>query len=104
VNPSFDRAPSTAQNVTMEFIKMDDPRLDESFSFLFSFKRGDAVKWKNNASLNGEITDGVFVGELPAHAGDNVYRKGRTLYQIELRENERIIAAETEIQKVERRK
>lgn len=84
----------------MDFIKMDDPRLDESFSFLFSFKKGDLVGWKDEPSLKGKITDGVFVGKLPAHAGDDVYQKGRTLYQIKLEENE-CIAAETEIEKAE---
>jgi hypothetical protein len=86
----------------MDFIKMDDPRLDESFSFLFSYKKGDLVEWKGDPSLKGEITDGVFVGELPAHAGDDVYQKGRTLYQVRFDENEFVIAAETEIEKAER--
>jgi hypothetical protein len=85
----------------MDFIKMDDIRLDESFSFLFSFKKGDLVVWKEEPSLTGEVTDGVFVGELPAHAGDDVYQKGRTLYQIRIDENESYIAAETEIEKLE---
>jgi hypothetical protein len=88
----------------MEFIKMDDPRLDESFSFLFSFKKGDFVEWKDEPSLKGEVTDGVFVGILPAHAGDSVYQKGRTLYQIKLPENECTIAAETEIEKLDHHK
>jgi hypothetical protein len=86
----------------MNFIKMDDPRLDESFSFIFSFKKGDHVAWRDEPSLRGEITDGVFVGELPAHAGDDVYQKGRTLYEIRLDENESAIAAETEIEKMDR--
>lgn len=85
----------------MEFIKIDDSRLDESFPLLFSFKRGDIVRWRDEPSLKGEITDGVFVGELPAHVGDAIYRKGRTLYQITLAENERTIAAQTEIEKLE---
>ena len=85
----------------MEFITIDDTRLDESFPLLFSFKRGDIVRWKDEPSLRGKITDGVFLGELPGHVGDHVYRKGRTLYQIKLRENECYIAAETEIEKIE---
>jgi hypothetical protein len=85
----------------MDFIKMDDPRLDESFSFLFSFKKGDLVGWREEPSLKGEVTDGVFVGELPAHAGDDVYQKGRTLYQIRIDEKESYIAAETEIEKLQ---
>lgn len=86
----------------MEFIRIDDPRLDESFSFLFSFKRGDIVKWKDDPSLTGEIKDGVFVGEFPAHAStsNDAYRKGRTLYEVKLRESQIYIAAETEIEKV----
>ncbi len=87
----------------MDFIKMDDPRLDESFSFVFSFKKGDLVQWKTEPALKGEVTDGVFVGELPGHAGDDVYQKGRTLYQIQLPQNKSYIAAETEIKKAERR-
>lgn len=87
----------------MDFIKMDDPRLDESFSFVFSFKKGDYVGWKDEPLLTGEITDGVFVGELPAHAGDDVYQKGRTLYQIKLDGSKSAIAAETEIEKMDRR-
>jgi hypothetical protein len=83
----------------MDFIKIDDPRLDETFSFLFSFKKGDVVTWKDDPSLKGEVKDGVFVGQLPAHASDDVYRKGRTLYQIKLRESEFYIAAETELEK-----
>jgi len=83
----------------MDFIKIDDPRLDESFSFLFSFKKGDLVEWKDEPSLKGEVTDGVFVGEFPAHAGDDVYQKGRTLYQIRLQGNDCHITAETEIKK-----
>jgi hypothetical protein len=82
---------------------MDDPRLDESFSFLFSFKKGDFVEWKNQPALRGEVMDGVFVGVLPVHAGDDVYQKGRTLYQIKLSGNECYIAAETEIEKAAHR-
>lgn len=85
----------------MEFIKMDDPRLDESFSFLFSFKKGDFVKWKADPSLKGEIRDGVFVGEFPAHvaATDEVYRKGRALYEVKLPESQIYIATEAELEK-----
>jgi hypothetical protein len=83
----------------MDFIKIDDSRLDETFSFLFSFKKGDIVRWKEDRSLQGEVKDGVFVGQLPAHASDDVYRKGRTLYQVELSETELYIAAETELEK-----
>jgi len=88
----------------MDFIKIDDPRLDESFSLLFSFRKGDFVQWKDEPSLKGEVTDAVFVGELPAHAGDDVYQRGRTLYQVRVNGDESIIAMETEIDKVQRPK
>lgn len=85
----------------MEFIKMDDPRLDENYSYLFIFKKGDQVKSKDNPRLNGEIVDGVFVGEFPAFiaASNDSYKKGRTLYEIKLNENDFFIVAGNEIVK-----
>jgi hypothetical protein len=85
----------------MEFIKMDDPRLDENFSFMFLFKKGDHVKSKDEPRLRGEITDGVFVGELPASitASNDSYKKGRTLYEIKLDEKDHFIVADNEIEK-----
>ena len=85
----------------MEFIKIDDPRLDENYSFFFTYKKGDHVKEKNNRGLKGEISDGVYVGEFPAHvaAADNAYRKGRTLYEVKIRESEVFVVADNEIEK-----
>jgi hypothetical protein len=85
----------------MEFIKMDDPRLDENFSFMFLFKKGDRVKSKDEPRLKGEITDGVFVGELPASitASNDSYKKGRTLYEIQLGDQQHFIVADSEIEK-----
>ena len=67
----------------MDFIKIDDPRLDESYSFLFAFKKGDLVKTRTEPSLHGRITDGVYVGEIPKVARD-VKARGKTLYEITL--------------------
>lgn len=67
----------------MDFIKIDDPRLDESYSFLFAFKKGDLVKTRTEPSLHGKITDGVYVGEIPKVARD-VKARGKTLYEITL--------------------
>jgi hypothetical protein len=85
----------------MQFIKIDDPRLDENYSFFFTYKRGEQVKGKNNRALTGEISDGVYVGEFPAHvaAADDAYRKGRTLYEIKMRESEVFVVADNEIEK-----
>ncbi|HEX2229589.1 MAG TPA: hypothetical protein VHM64_20840 [Candidatus Binatia bacterium] len=84
----------------MEFIKMDDPRLDENFSFMFLFKKGDRVKSKDEPRFKGEITDGVFVGELPASitASTDTYKKGRTLYEIKLND-QHFIVTDNEIEK-----
>jgi hypothetical protein len=80
---------------------MDDPRLDENFSFMFLFKKGDQVKSKDEPGLRGEITDGVFVGELPASitASNDSYKKGRTLYELKLSDKDRFIVADNEIEK-----
>jgi hypothetical protein len=85
----------------MQFIKIDDPRLDENYSFFFTYKKGDLVKGKNNRGLKGEISDGVYVGEFPAHvaAADNAYRKGRTLYEIKIRESEVFVVTDNEIER-----
>jgi hypothetical protein len=86
----------------MEFIKMDDPRLDENFSFMFLFKKGDRVKSKDEPRWRGEINDGVFVGELPASitASNDSYKRGRTLYEIKLSDQEHFIVAANEIEKI----
>jgi hypothetical protein len=87
----------------MEFIKIDDPRLDENFSFMFLFKRGDRVRTKDDARLRGEITDAAFVGELPASitGANDSYKKGRTLYEIKVADKDRFIVADSEIEKEE---
>jgi hypothetical protein len=84
----------------MDFIKMDDPRLDENFSFMFLFKKGDRVKTKSDPRLRGEITDAAFVGELPTsiNAANDNYKKGRTLYEIKVGDNDRFIVADSEIE------
>ena len=68
----------------MQFIKMDDHRLDESFSFLFAFKKGDTVLKKDNRSLRAEISDGAYVGEFPKPAAGAIHSRGKTLYEIKL--------------------
>ena len=85
----------------MDFIKIDDSRLDENFSFMFLFKKGDRVKSKDDTRLRGEVTDGVFIGEIPAHVNtsDESYKKGRTLYEIKLSDKDRFIVADNEIEK-----
>ena len=37
----------------VETVKIDDPRLDESFSFLFVFRKGDVVVSRENRALRG---------------------------------------------------
>jgi len=80
---------------------MDDPRLDETFSMLFSFRRGDVVATKRKPSLRGKITDGVYVGELPRHIGD-VKATGKTLYELTTSADSRTyVVEESEIEKAE---
>ena len=66
----------------MDCVKMDDPRLDESFSFLFIFKKGDTVVRKDDPSLRGKIKDGVYVGEFPKAAAGKINPRGKTLYEV----------------------
>ena len=84
----------------MEFIKIDDPRLDENYSFLFTFRVGDRVKTKFDSRLRGEISDGVYVGEFPAFvaASDESYKKGKTLYEVKTSETDAFIVADSEIE------
>jgi hypothetical protein len=79
---------------------MDDPRLDESFSFLFAFKKGDAIAMKDNPSLRGEIHDGVYVGEFPKPAAGSVKPRGKTLYEISLPDELLQVVDESDIEKV----
>ena len=48
----------------MDCVKMDDPRLDESFSLLFVFKKGDTVARKDDPSLRGEDTRRRLCGRI----------------------------------------
>jgi len=90
----------TSQAIFMEFIKIDDPRLDESFSFLFVFKKGDLVARKDEPSWRGEIRDGVYVGEFPKPAAGSIRPRGKTLYEITLPDGLVYVVDEIDIQKV----
>lgn len=84
----------------MDIIKMDDLRLDESFGLLFAFKKGDVVLTRNQPSLRGKITDGVYIGEVPKHVGD-IKPTGKTLYEISLPEKPTYIVDEADITKAD---
>jgi hypothetical protein len=70
----------------METIKMDDPRLDESYSFLFTFRIGDVIAKKDERAVCGEVVDGVYVGKLPGPNAGSVHPRGKTLYEIKMRD------------------
>lgn len=78
---------------------MDDPRLDESFSFLFAFKKGDVVATRNEPFLRGKISDGVYIGEKPKHVSD-IKPRGKTLYEITLPDEVTYVIDETDIEKL----
>ena len=78
---------------------MDDPKLDESFSFLFAFRRGDVVVIKDNRRLRGEVNDGIYVGEVPGRATGELKERGKTLYEIKLPGELFRIVDEQEIEK-----
>lgn len=82
----------------MEVIKIDDPRLDEMFAFMFSFRKGDAVVISAE-SLRGEIDDGVYIGEFPKHVAGELKTRGVTLYEIKLPDGAVRIVEEKEIEK-----
>jgi hypothetical protein len=84
----------------MDFRKIDDPRLDEAVSFLFSFKIGDIVTTKQEPFLRGEIRDGIYVGELPKAAAGSVGRRGKTLYEIAASDQSLYIVDESDLEKV----
>jgi hypothetical protein len=86
---------------SMETIKMDDPRLDESFAFMFQLRKDDAVVWKNQNSLRGKVIDGVYVGEFPKHVAGDLHPRGITLYEIKLADDSIQIVEEKELQKFE---
>ena len=85
----------------METIKIDDPRLDESFAFMFQLSKGDAVALKNQSSLRGKVNDGVYVGEFPKHVAGDINPRGITFYEIKLADGSIQIVEEKELQKLE---
>ena len=87
--------------ISMETIKIDDPRLDESFAFMFLLRKGDAVSLKSQNSLRGKVSDGVYVGEFPKHVAGDIKPRGITLYEIKLADDSIQILEEKELQKIE---
>jgi hypothetical protein len=85
----------------METIKIEDPRLDESFAFMFLLRKGDVVVVKSQNSVRGKINDGVYVGEFPKHVAGDIKPRGITLYEITLEDDSIQILEEKELQKVE---
>ena len=83
----------------METIKIDDPRLDESFAFMFSFRKGDWVILKSQNSLRAQINDGVYVGEFPKHVAGEIKPRGITLYEVKLADDSLQIVEEKELHK-----
>jgi hypothetical protein len=85
----------------METIKIDDPRLDESFAFMFQLRKGDAVLLKSQNSSRAKVTDGVYVGEFPKHVAGDINPRGITLYEVALADDSIQIIEEKELQKIE---
>jgi hypothetical protein len=85
----------------METIKIDDPRLDESFAFMFLFRNGDLVFLKDQNSLRGQINDGVYVGEFPKHVAGDIKPRGITLYEVKLADGSLQIVEEKEVHKTD---
>jgi hypothetical protein len=85
----------------METIKIEDPRLDESFAFMFLLRKGDVVVVKSQNSVRGKINDGVYVGEFPKHVAGEIKPRGITLYEVTLEDDSIQILEEKELQKVE---
>jgi hypothetical protein len=83
----------------MDTVKIDDPRLDESYSFLFAFKKGDTIVRKGERAVRGEILDGVYVGEFPGPNAGDVHPRGKTLYEIKLRDGALHIIDENDIER-----
>jgi hypothetical protein len=82
----------------MDVIKIDDPRLDESYSSFFAFKKGDVISTRTEPFLHGKITDGVYLGELPKAAAD-INSRGKTLYEITLSNQQTHIVEEADIRR-----
>lgn len=83
----------------MKTIKIDDPRLDESYSFLFAFRKGDVITKKGERAIQGEVVDGVYVGEVPGAKTGAVYARGKTLYEIKLRDQALHIIDENDVER-----
>lgn len=84
----------------VETVKIDDPRLDESFSFLFMFRKGDLVFNRENRTRPGRINDAVYLGEFPSHAAGALNPKGKTVYEVKFPGEVLQIFDEKEIEKV----
>jgi hypothetical protein len=54
---------------------------------------------KDDRSLRGEISDGVYVGEFPKPAAGTIDPRGKTLYEIKLPDEIVQIVDETDIEK-----
>ena len=87
--------------MNMETIKIDDPRLDESFAFMFLFRKGDSVFLKAQNSSRAQINDGVYVGEFPKHVAGDIKPRGITLYEVKLADESLQIVEEKELHKVD---
>lgn len=83
----------------METVKIDDPRLDESFAFLFVFRKGDVVVNRENRTLRGRINDGVYLGAFPTRTAGALNPKGKTVYEVKFSDEILQILDEKEIEK-----
>ena len=102
LNPQLNGLEKKQKGAMMNFVetvKIDDPRLDESFSFLFVFRKGDAVVSRENRTLRGQINDGVYVGELPNRAARALNPKGKTVYEVKFPDEVLQIFDEKDIEK-----
>ena len=84
----------------VETVKLDDPRLDESYSFLFIFRKGDVVVNRTNRALRGRINDGVYLGEFPSRAVGALNPRGKTVYEVKFPDEVLQIFDEKDIEKV----
>jgi hypothetical protein len=84
----------------VETVKIDDPRLDESFSFLFVFRKGDVVVNRENRAVRGLINDGVYLGEFPNRAAGALNPRGKTVYEVKFPDEVLQIFDEKDIEKV----
>jgi len=83
----------------VETVKIDDSRLDESFSFLFVYRKGDVVVSRENRTLRGQINDGVYIGELPNRGARTLNPKGKTVYEVKFPDEVLQIFDEKDIEK-----